>query len=536
MMVFQLYPSSLAADRKSDAQRKAINTIMLLSFSLYHRPDLRGATVYAADTSEGKLAEDFQKGLLELDERKRYETVRHLLTAVANEWGRVDDNVRQAMFDILRSTGTKDEATRISDVSKAPARILEGAEEQLTVHLSRLIMPTLAFLTFGSLAIIGTIGLSPVFSVIGMHLVDLKFFVGMSLALVMAFLVFTLYMGKRRPVTIPPPGLPEDDPRLPPKGKVRVFGRFIPSWVPPVLIFSAVVWPGILYLLDVTTGMLGIAAQSFTTLWIVWATAAAIAVYGYLYSSQRVKLREEERRKLVDWGNSLNTIGSRMLDGKPAARAMRETAELMEGSPLEGELREASARMEHFGMNLHEALFEGRMGRAQNPLIKSFIRIISRIRKDSEAAAGRACMMAAEFLNTLHRVERRFRERIDEAVGNLWLVAVVLIPIVCAMSVWVMDFMSGMKYTVMAQTEAAGVAGIPFLLGAMEERELALLRLAMGITAMALSVVIARYISSIRGPGDRVEFWSSALKSVLVSAVIFTATSFMFKLIIVGGS
>lgn len=535
MMIFQLYPSSLAATRKSEAQSRAINTIMLLSFSLYHRPDLRGATVYAADVSEGKLAEDFQRGLLEMDERRRYETVRHMITVTANDWGRIDDNVRQAMFDILRSTGTKDEAARLADVSKAPARVLEGAEEQLTARLGKLVMPTLAFLTFGSLAIIATIGLSPVFSVIGFQLVDLKFFVGMALTLIAAFLAFTFYMGRRRPVTIQPPRLPEDDPRLPPKGKIRLLGKNVPALLPPLIVFSALAWPGVLYLLGVTGGLLGIVAMSFTTLWIVWATAAALSVYAYLYSSQRSKVREEERLKLVDWGNSLNTMGSRMLDGKPVAKAMAEASELMEGSPLSDELREAGSRMERFGMDLQDALFKTKRGRRQNPLIRSFIEIISRIRRDSEAAAGRACMMAAEFLRTLHRVERRFRERIDEAMGNLWLVAVVLIPIVSAMSVWVMDFMSGMKFTIAAQTGSAGVTGIPFLLGAMEAQELALLRLTMGLTAVALSVVIARYISNIRAPGDRVELWSSVLKSTLVSAIIFTVTSFMFTLITVGG-
>ncbi len=535
LMVFQLYPSSVAASRRSEAQSRAINTIMLVSFSLYHRPDLRGATVYAADSSEGKLAEDFQKGLLDMDERRRYETVRHMITVTANEWGKIDDNVRQAMFDILRSTGTKDEAARISDVSKAPARVLEGAEEQLTKKLGGLVMPTLAFLTFGSLAIIGTIGLSPVFSVIGVQLVDLKFFVGMALTLIMAFLAFTFYMGRRRPITIQPARIQEDDPRLPPKGRVRFLGKLLPSWLLPAIIFIALIWPGILYLMGVSTGLVGIVAMSFTTLWIVWATAAAISVYSYFYVSQRSKVREQERQKLTDWGNTLNTMGSRMLDGKPVSRAMADAAELMEGSSLAEELKEASDRMDCFGMNLHDALFGGKRRRAQNPLIKSFVEIISRIRRDSEAAAGRACMMAADFLRTLHRVERRFREKIDEAMGNLWMVAVVLIPIVCAMSVWIMDFMSGMKFTISAQTSAAGVTGIPFLLGAMEVQELALLRLTMGLTAVALSIIIARYIANIRAPGDRVELWSSVLKSTLVSVIIFSATSFLFTLITAGG-
>ncbi len=291
-----------------------------------------------------------------------------------------------------------------------------------------------------------------------------------------------------------------------------------------------------LYLLGFKTGFIGVVTMSFTTLWLVWATAGAIAVHGYLYSSRRAKLREEERRKLADWGNALNTMGSRMLDGKPVAQAMNEAAELMAGSPLAEQLKGTSATMERYGVDMYQALFERGAGkRIYNPLIRSFLGVISRIRRDSEAAAGRACMMAAEFLRTLHRVERRFRERVDEAMGNLWLVAVVLIPVVCAMSVWVMDFMSGMKFTIAAQTAAAGVTGMPFLLGAMEVGELALLRLVMGLTAVALGAIVARYIANIRAGSDRVELWSAVSKSVLVSAIIFTATTFLLTMITVGG-
>ncbi|MGC8816414.1 MAG: hypothetical protein ACP5PX_01145 [Candidatus Hadarchaeum sp.] len=535
MMAFQSYPVSVAAQRRADAQAKAIGTVMLLSFSLYHRPDLRGATVQAADMSEGKLAEDLQKGLLELEERRRYDTVRHLLTVVANDWGEIDDSVRQAIFDLLRSTGAKEEAARLADVAKAPERVLEGAEEQLTNRLNRLILPTLAFLTFSSLAIISVVGLSPIFGVIGLNFVDLKFFAAIALGLIVAFLAFTQLMLGNRPATIQIQSLPEDDPRLPPPGKFTIFGRKIPLLIIPIIVFAAVAWPGVLYLIGENGGPLGFISFSFSTFWFVWAVAAAIGVYAYLYVSGRTKIREEERRKLVDWGNALNTIGSRMLDGKPMPQAMDEAANLMAGSPLAVELKEVSRRMGYYGMNLQEAMFERRSGSPYNPMIKSFLQIISRIRRDSEAAAGRACMMAAEFLRTLHRVERRFRERIDEAMGNLWLVAAVLIPVVCAMSVWVMDFMSGMKFSMAAQAATAGVTGIPFLIGVMSVMEIALLRLIMGITAVALSFIIARYIANIRAAGDQVELWSSVAKSALVSAAIFTVTSFLLTLITVGG-
>jgi len=393
----------------------------------------------------------------------------------------------------------------------------------------------LVFLTFSSLVIISVVGLSPVFGVIGLKFVNLDFFVLIAVALVVAFLAFTEYMGGRRPVTINLPDIPENDPRLPPPGKARVFGRNVPSWLLPVIVFATLAWPGVLYLLGMTSGPLGFMIVGFSTFWFIWAAAAAIAVYAYLYTVKRAKLREEERRKLVDWGNALNTMGSRMLDGKPMSQAMNDAAGLMAGSSLAEQLRDTSTRMERYGLNLHEALFEHRGGQIFNPMIRSFLDIISRIRRDSEAAAGRACMMAAEFLRTLHRVERLFRERIDEAMGNLWLVAAVLIPVVCAMSVWVMDFMSGMKFSMASQAAVAGVTGIPFLLGAMGVMELALLRLVMGFTSILLGAIIARYIAKIRAGSDRVELWSSVSKSVLVSATIFTITSFLLTLITLGG-
>ncbi len=523
-LVFQLYPSVRASTRRAQAQSLAINTVMLLSFFLYHKPDLRGATVYAADASEGKLAEDLQRGLFELDERRRFETVRHLLVSVANEWGEIDDNVRQAIFDILRSSGTKDESMRIMDIAKAPNRVLEGSEEQLTKKLGSLVMPTLAFLTFGSLAIIGAVGLSPVFSMIGVQLVDLKFFVGIAAALVVSFAAFTLYMERNRPATVQIMESWKDDPRLPPPGKLRIGTRVFPSWVILLVCFLALGWPGVLYLVGVREGVVGQIALSFSTMWLVWGVGAALGVYGYAYARNRRAARDEERRKVSDWANALNTIGSRMLDGKPAQVAMVEAAELMEGSPLASELKGASSRMNEFGMNMKEAIVHRQR---YNPVIAGFLHIISRIRRDNEAAAGRACMLAAEFLRTLQRVERRFRERIDEAMSNLWLVSVVLIPVVCAMAVWVMNFMSGMKYTLAAQMSAAGVAGVPLMIGAMEAAELSLLRLVMGLTSILLSAVIARYIAVIKAPGDSVELWSLVAKSAVLSSVVFTIASLL---------
>jgi hypothetical protein len=531
-MVFYLYPPSLAGIKRSEAQGEAIRTIMLLSFALHHKPDLRGATILAANESEGELAGDLQRGLLELDTRRRYESVRHMLTVLAHRWGEIDEGTRQALYDILRSTGAREEASRTIDVSRAPQRVLESSAAQLDKRLNALVIPTMAFMVFGSLAIVGVIGLSPLFGAIGANFVQLHFFVLAALLLVASFFAFTTYMGRLRPMTLPPPVVPEDDPRLPSRGKTRIFGREVPFWLPPLLIFLALAWPGFLYLTGVQTGVSGFLAQGANAFWFIWATAGAVAIHAHLYAGRRRKLREEERRKAVDWGAALNTIGSRVIDGKPMSQAMVETAELMPGSPVAGQLQAIVESTERYAIDVRRALFErGLSKRTRDPLITSFLNVITRIRRSSEAAAGRACMMAADFISTLHRVERRFRERIGEAMGNLWLVTVVLLPIVCAMSVWVMEFVSGVSLIVAAEAAGAGLTNLPFMLGAMEAGELVLLKLVMGLTAIALATVMARYIAVISAGDDRVEFWSTTGRTVSLTALVFTAAYLGFGLI-----
>ncbi len=531
-MVFYLYPPSLAGIKRSEAQGGAIHTIMLLSFALYHKPDLRGATILAANESKGELAGDLQRGLLELDTRHRYESVRHMLTVIAHRWGEIDEGTRQALFDILRSTGALEESSRISDVSRAPQRVLGSSEAQLSKRLNALVMPTMAFMVFGSLAIVGIIGLSPLFGAIGANFVQLHFFVLTTLLLVASFFTFTTYMGSLRPTTLPPPEVPEDDPRLPSRGNSRIFSREVPSWLPPLLVFLAIAWPGFLYFGGIKAGTLGALVQWVNAFWFIWATAAAVAVYAYLYAGQRKKFREEERTKAIDWVAALNTIGSRMIDGKPMSQAMVETAELMPESPVSNQLHEIVESTEKHAIDVRRALFErGLVKRTFNPLIQSFLNVITRIRRSSEAAAGQACMMAADFLSTLHLVEHRFRDRIEEAMGNLWLVTVVLLPTVCAMSVWVMEFMSGVSFTVAGESAGAGLTNLPLLLGAMEASELVLLKLVMGLTAIALAAVMARYMAVISAGNDKVELWITMGKTVLSTTIVFTVAYLGFGLI-----
>ena len=91
--------------------------------------------------------------------------------------------------------------------------------------------------------------------------------------------------------------------------------------------------------------------------------------------------------------------------------------------------------------------------------------------------------------------------------------------------------MSGLSFKLGAEATGAGLANLPFLFGGMEAKELAMLKLVMGLTPISLSLVIARYISVIRAGNDRVEFWSTAGKTILTTTAVFTAAYICFGFI-----
>jgi hypothetical protein len=500
--LFYLYPFHLRELRLREAREEAVNTVMVLSFALHSRPDLRGAVLQAA-SGKGKLAEDLRRGMVEVD-RKKYGSTRELLTRLAGEWGEIDEGVRAALFDLLRSTGEREEAMRLRDLSRAPERLLESREVSLERELGQLVPLTSAFVVFGSLLIVAGIGLSPLFGMVGMGL-SLRFFLPLCLLVLLSFWIFCLYAGGRRPPVLPSPEL------LPHRrGKL--------SLVAPLLLFLLLSSP---FLLNLLGG---------NSLWVIWGVAGAFCLYATLSLGPRARLREEERRKLRDWEVAFSTMGSRMLDGKSMGEALKETAELLKGSKLSEELEEVVKAQERLGLGVGEALFgRGKPGeRVRSPLVRSFLRIILEVRKTSEQAAGRACMLAGEFLEMLRGVERRFREKMEESLGNLSLMAMLLIPLVCALSLWSVDLLSGVSLLVRERAAGAGLSYPSLLPGMVEAGELVVLKLVLGLTSLLLSLLLAWYLSLLRG-GEEVEFLLTARRMVLVSTLVFTSSHLLLS-------
>lgn len=501
--LFYFHPFHARGLRLSRAREEAVHTLLILSFALHSRPDLRGAVLQASQ-GKGKLAEDLRRGMREV-ERRKYGSTRELLTHLAEKWGRIDEGIRTALFDILRSTGEREEAMRLRDLSKAPERLLESREATLRKELEKLVPLTASFVVLGSLLLVVGIGLSPLLGMTGLG-TGFPFFLLLCLLILLSFLLFCLYTGGKRPPTLPPPELPPS-PKKP------------TTFLLPLLPFFLLSSPFLLGRGD--------------PLWVLWGATGALCLHTTLSLGGRVEEREEERKKLEEWEVALVTMGSRMLDGKPMGEALRETASLMEGSGLSEQLKEVVRTQERLGMGIGETLFgKGKQGeKIRNPLVRSFLKIIVEVRKTSEQAAGRACMLAGEFLGMLRRVERKFREEMEESLGNLNLMATLLIPLVCAMSVWSLGLLSGVSALVRERATEAGFTSFPFLPGAVGTGELMLLKMLLSFTSFFLSLLLAWYLSLLKTGGEEVEFLLTARRTVFLSTLVFTSSYLLLSLL-----
>ncbi|MEM2783162.1 MAG: hypothetical protein QXQ55_05190, partial [Candidatus Hadarchaeales archaeon] len=206
---------------------------------------------------------------------------------------------------------------------------------------------------------------------------------------------------------------------------------------------------------------------------------------------------------------------------------------LMEGSGVSEQLRGVVRTQERLGMGIGETLFgRGRQGeKIRNPLIRSFLKVIVEVRKTSEQAAGRACMLAGEFLGMLRRVERKFREEMEESLGNLNLMATLLIPLVCAMSVWSLGLLSGVSALVRERATEAGFTSFPLLPGTVGAGELMLLKMLLSFTSFFLSLLLAWYLSLLKTGGEEVEFLLTARRTVFLSTLVFTSSYLLLSLL-----
>ena len=483
-LLFQLYPSVLAGQGMSRARGSAIYTLLVLSFNLLHHPDLRRAMLHASKT-EGRLSSDLRRVLLAL-ERGEFRGAGEALLHLSREWAELDERVSEALLDLLRSQNSADEPSRVASLERTLNRLIEEVEGEAEEGLGRMVSPTIHFLSFGSLAVVLVIGLFPLFGMLGLGGFTLSFYLLSIASLSLAFWIFLSLALRKRPLLLPLPSF--------------TLASTSRALLPSVACFLGFSYP---------------ATRSL--LWLVWGTGVSLALFCFLKTRNVLKLRREEEKSRAEWRRLVSFLGEKMEEGRTFGEVLREAGTLFRR--IGPELRKVSTLMQARALDPYSAFFEE--GNApRDPLTSGILEISLELRRRSESAAASALRGASEVVERLERVERRFRERMREAVSNLWMISIVLLPLVCSVSVWVVGTFAKLASSVPAEW---------LLFSSPPPSQLPLLPLLVGLLSLSLSLSVARYISGITAPGDRATALHSMGKTAFLSTSVYLGSLLFFS-------
>jgi hypothetical protein len=430
-----------------------------------------------------------------------------------------------------------------ADLGKAMDRVMGWVRKSFSAYITK-ISNHAAYLTlFAATGIAILCGMIPVFRMVGWGFQDLRF-AGMLLAILVGIcFIATESMLKDRPSTFATMRVPSDDPRLPKRGKFKLGKRELPILPPCVLLGLLISMPTILYFVTSAFGgadtirpipLLGTLVHTdvLNMIPMFLGVAVAIGLYCHLYASPRLELRRESEEFMHDLPIALNTLGNKLQEGYPQEAALDETANLMKGSRMEGVLRKALANVLGRAMTLYEALFSktvGAMRQVKNKLVRSIMGMYSKISTWSTEAGATFAIGTAEFLMALEDAKEDLRERFAGVFSGLRVVACVLVPVVCGLSVLGIKML---EKRVLQPTGTYGIVGSPApAIQPISSFELNVLVLMLALVCLALFIVFVRFGSYMKSGGDDIELARDIVLTLPLCVIVFVLSLTFVKFV-----
>ncbi len=404
-------------------------------------PNLEKAVEFTASHGRGKIAEDMKKLIWDVQIGK-YLSVEEGLDELAYNWGKYNDDFKQALMLIRSSVLEGNDAKRELLLEKAATDVLEGSKEKMDHFARALSQPTVYLYYFGVLLPLMLAIVLP----IGGTLAGGSFFLARPEALALIYLVglpLGLYLlGSNilgsRPPTYVPPEISEHFPGLPPAGTMNVLGVNLP--ILPVAIGALIVIAYAGFFLDqsIMVSSLSVYERSeilaskphielfslppdqlflglFSILGIIVGIGIATSIYLYGKYAARKKIQDEIRAMEREFKDALYVLASRLGENRPLEDALKHAVEFLPNSKIASIVfRKILDNVTTLGMTIDEAVFNPTFG-ALKHLPSKTIQSGLRITVDS---IGLGVNVAAKSLISL-ALQLRNAEKIDLLLRNL---------------------------------------------------------------------------------------------------------------------
>ncbi|MEM3412232.1 MAG: hypothetical protein QW735_00840 [archaeon] len=548
---YNRYIINAAKAQKIEALLSIPEIVNYLIISMKLTPNLEKAVEFAGMHGRGKIAEDLKK--LSWDVKFGiYRSMEEALDALAYKWGNYSEQFKHALMLIRSSIIEIDEGKRHAILDKALEDVLAGLSEEMNGYITKMRQPTIYLYYVGVLLPLMLIILLPIGAMIGNlpFLSNPLLITGLYVAAIpFGTMIFAKNILSMRPPVYVPPKIPENLPKLPKKGYMRI-GK---SEVPAVFIASIVAFTIFFCCFFILEPFLAMQySQTHADLtgyvhfgWIAGvflSFSAFVSIYLYGISIERRKLQLEIMTMEGEFEDGIYVVASRLGENRPLEEAMEYSANFLKHTKIAKVFAKTSENIRNLGMTVQSAFFDpayGSLREVYSDFIKNSFRIVLDAASLGVQQAAKALISLSLQIKDLRKLQTKIKNMLEEITAMMKSIAFLIAPLVLgitgSMQKLIIQSLSGLS----AQQTGIKMKNIPgfFSIGKFEVSQLPSVEffiILLGIYVVEITLLLTYFTSKIEEGENDLALKINIAKTLPISVILFLAATYFSSLLITG--
>jgi len=515
-----------------------ILSYMVMSMKIV--PNMEVAIRFAAEHSTRPLAKDLRKMLWNLHVRE-YKGMEDAMIGFAEIWGRNSEYFKRSLHLVKSSTSEPDEAQRIITLNRALDIVLESTKRLMETFASKLKNPTYILYSVFILIPLALVALMPAITVVG-----IRFGIGTLVALyniILPLLTFGYaeYILLQRPATFVPQSIPDSHPELRHIRKKKTLAMVISICMGVLIASSGYLWnlignPGNIISTATLEGILP------SGLLVILGFVFAVSFYLNTSYMPYKKIRDEIRRMESEFSDALFVLGRRISEGRATEEAFMHAASTMQGSEIATAFERISLNLISVRADILTAIFDDEIGAFRDiysDRIRTTMMLFVESAHKSHEAAGVAVVKLADHLKELQDVELNIKQSLYDMTSTMRSTAAIFAPLIAGVTMALSEVITKILQNIsnsISRLPADMIPGSAQISPANLEQSIPsdLFMLSIGVYLILITVILTRFAGTIEYGGDRDRLMYDLGQVLPISAIVFTLSTVVSRIIFRG--
>ncbi len=220
----------------------------------------------------------------------------------------------------------------------------------------------------------------------------------------------------------------------------------------------------------VVSGPFGVGAALLSIL-VVLGLGLPAGIYYKIKSKNVIKIRNETKKLEDEFASGIFQLGNRISDGLPAEIAFGKVAQVMTGTTSGRFFQAVSDNITRLGMSVQEAIFNRKIGaiiQFPSKMIQSTMQVLIQASAKGPTIAAQALTSVAEYIKSIHRVNERLKDLMEDIISNMKSQIKFLTPVIAGVVIGIssmITYILGKIDLAQISEGESGIGGIASLFG-----------------------------------------------------------------------